>query len=191
MVVDIEWLKDRHLQRFVVAALLQQAIAQQTGTNLLPGMHYLFLLDELNRFAPKGKSDPITQLVETVAAELRSRGVILLGAQQQASLVSQRVVENAAIRVLGRTGGHELNQDTFSFLPKELREYVEQLGGGDKVVHQPSFREPMHIRVPRPPWAMSQREKSREPPAFLAASGAKAVAGGPKRLPPRPYEELP
>ena len=144
-------------------------------------MHYLFVLDELNRFAPKGHTDPITQLVETVAAELRSRGVILLGAQQQASLVSPRVVENASVRVLGRTGGHELRQDIFSFLPEELRDYVEQLGASDKVLHLPSFRQPMHVRVPRPPWAMRKQEASTEPPDFLRERGAAAV---PQRRPP-------
>ena len=43
-----------------------------------------------------------------VAAEMRSQGIILLGAQQQASKVSERVIENAAIRVLGKTGSLEL-----------------------------------------------------------------------------------
>jgi uncharacterized protein len=191
IVVDIQSLPDRHLQRFVVAALLKQAVEQQTGPRALTGMHYVFLLDELNRFAPRGHSDPITQLIETVASELRSRGVILLGAQQQASLVSPRVVENCAIRVLGRSGSHELRQDVFSFLPESLRDYVEQLGSADKVVHQPSFREPMHVRAPRPPWAMRRQEASRQPPAFLAQHGAQPTAAGPRRLPPIPYEDQP
>jgi DNA helicase HerA-like ATPase len=117
--------------------------------------------------------------------------VILLGAQQQASLVSPRVVENAAIRVLGRTGGHELQQDVFSFLPETLRKYVEQMGNGEKVVHQPSFREPMHVRVPRPPWAMRKQEASRQPPTFLAEEGAQPTTTGPRRLPSLPYEDLP
>jgi hypothetical protein len=191
IVVDIQSLPDRHLQRFVVAALLKQAVEQQTGAQALAGMHYLFVLDELNRFAPKGHTDPITQLIETVAAELRSRGVILLGAQQQGSLVSPRVVENASVRVLGRTGGHELRQDIFSFLPEELRDYVEQLGASDKVLHLPSFRQPMHVRVPRPPWAMRRQEASSEPPEFLRERGAAAVPSAVRRLPPRPYDELP
>lgn len=151
VVVDIASLMDRHLQRFVVAALFKQAKDESTGGRAQRGMHYLFLLDELNRFAPRGYSDPITQLVEEVAAELRSRGVILLGAQQQASLVSARVVENASVRVIGRTGGHELEQSIFSFLPGELKDYVEKQEPADKVVHEPSFREPMMVRVPRAP----------------------------------------
>lgn len=191
IVVDIHSLADHHLQRFVVACLLRQAADEQTGPSALRGMHYLFVLDELNRFAPRGNSDPITQLIETVAAELRSRGVILLGAQQQASLVSPRVVENAAIRVLGRTGGHELRQDVYSFVPPELRDFVEQLGGGDKLVYQPSFGEPMPVKVPRPPWAMRRQEASTEPPDFLAVEGVEPILAGPRRLPPRPYEEHP
>jgi hypothetical protein len=191
VVVDIASLTDRHLQRFVVAALLKQAVEQQTGAVALRGMHWLFVLDELNRFAPKGHTDPITQLIETVAAELRSRGVILLGAQQQASLVSPRVVENASVRVVGRTGGHELRQDVFSFLPEELREFVEQLGASDKVLHLPSFRQPMHVRVPRPPWAMRRQEASNEPPELLRERGAAAVPSPVRRLPPRRYDELP
>lgn len=179
-VVDIASLTDRHLQRFVVAALLHQARDLQTGPEASRGMHYVFVLDELNRFAPRGHSDPITQLVEEVAAELRSRNVILLGAQQQASLVSARVVENASIRVIGRTGGHELAQDVFSFLPSELRDYVEKQGPADKVVHMPSFREPMMVHVPRAPWAMRRQEATGTPPEGLASSGAQPVRHGPR-----------
>src|SRR5262249_3234374 len=157
-VVDIASLRDRHLQRFVVAALLHQARDLQTGPKASRGMHYVFVLDELNRFAPRGHTDPITRLVEEVASELRSRNVIQLGAQQQASLVSPRVVENSSVRVIGRTGGYELSQDVFSFLPRELRDYVEKQGPADKVVHMPSFREPMMVRVPRAPWAMRRQE---------------------------------
>ena len=64
--------------------------------------------------------------------------------------MSPRVVENASVRVIGRTGGHELEQSIFSFLPSELRDYVEKQGPPEKVVHEPSFREPMMIRVPDP-----------------------------------------
>ena len=33
-------------------------------------------------------------------------------------------------------------------LDDELRDYVEKQGPADKVVHMPSFREPMMVRVP-------------------------------------------
>ena len=184
VVVDIASLPDRHLQRFVVAALFKQAKDESTGGKAQRGMHHLFLIDELNKFAPRGNSDPITQLVEEVAAELRSRGVILLGAQQQASLVSARVVENASVRVIGRTGGHELGQSLFSFLPAELKDYVEKQGPADKVIHEPSFREPMMVRLPRAPWAMRGPEATDEPPECLRLLGATEIVRGPRVLPP-------
>lgn len=192
VVIDIQGLPDRHLQRFVVAALLKQAVDDQTGPQAIKGMHYLFVLDELNRFAPRGSKDPITQLIETVAAELRSRGVILLGAQQQASLVSARVVDNAAIRVLGRTSGQELSHDAFSFLrDPSLREFVEQLDSADKVVHQPKFRAPLNVRVPRPPWAMRKAEATTEAPVFMKERGAHSLTAGPRTLSPKSIDELP
>ncbi len=189
-VVDIQSLADQHHQRFVVAALLNQAVDEQTGPKAISGMHYLFVIDELNRFAPRGHSDPITRLVEMVAAELRSRGVILLGAQQQATLVSTRVVGNAAIRVVGRTGGPELRADTASFLPASLHSFVETMGGGDKVVNQPTFRQPLMVRVPRPPWAMRKAEATDHPPTFLGPVAPPASTSGPRRVRPRHPDEL-
>jgi hypothetical protein len=63
----------------------------QSSGNAVEGLRYLVTLDELNRFAPKGGKDPITEMIERVAAEMRSQGIILLGAQQEASRVSPRV----------------------------------------------------------------------------------------------------
>ena len=81
------------------------------------GLRYLLMLDELNRWAPRGARDPITKLIERVAAEMRSQGVVLLGAQQQASQVSEKVIEAAAIRMLGRTGSLELEQTVWKSVP--------------------------------------------------------------------------
>ncbi len=103
------------LQRFVVAAVFQQLVLNRSG-NQTEGLRYLVTLDELNRFAPKGSSDPITEQIEQVAAEMRSQGVILLGAQQQASLVSPRVIENAGIRAVGRSGPLELSAEVWKIL---------------------------------------------------------------------------
>ena len=48
--------------------------------------------------------------------------MILLGAQQQASLVSPRVVENASIRALGRSGSLELGHEVWRFLGPGARQ---------------------------------------------------------------------
>lgn len=162
IVVDLNALTGLpELQRFVVATIFRQLVDARTGTKAVSGLVYLVTLDELNRFAPRGAHDPITQLIETVAAEMRSQGIILLGAQQQASKVSEKVIENAAIRVLGRTGTLELNAPVWQFLSSSAKHKAANLSLAEKLVIQDNFREPMHVRVPFPAWAMNKREAER------------------------------
>lgn len=157
IVIDLNSLaKVPSLQRFVVATIFQQLVNERTGTNRVNGLVYLVALDELNRFAPKGSKDPITKLIETVAAEMRSQGIILLGAQQQASKVSDRVIENASIRVLGRSGSLELSQSVWRSLSKSAQRKATELAVNEKMIIQDN--EPMYVRFPLPPWAMNPSE---------------------------------
>jgi len=57
-------------------------------------------------------------------------------------------------------------------------------------MHLPSFRQPMHVRVPRPPWAMRKQEASSEPPESVGERAA-VVTTTVRRLEPRPYDEQP
>ncbi len=146
------------LQRFVVAAVFHQLIQNRSGTNAVDGLRYIVTLDELNKYAPKGSSDPITQKIEEVAAEMRSQGVILLGAQQQASLVSPRVIENASIRAVGRSGSLEMAAEVWRFLGDSGRSLAAQIQADEKLIVQPSFRAPMLAKVPYPPWALKKED---------------------------------
>ncbi len=160
MVVDLNGLgRAPSLQRFVVAAVFHQIFEHQTAKQVA-NLKYLVTLDELNRFAPKGSDDPITRLIEQVAAEGRSQGIILLGAQQQASLVSTKVIENAAVRAIGRSGTLELGQDVWKFLGPSARSSAAQLQPEEKLLYQPSFREPMLAKIPFPPFALSESDAS-------------------------------
>jgi DNA helicase HerA-like ATPase len=94
---------------------------------------------------------------------MRSQGVILLGAQQQASLVSPRVIENAAVRALGRSGTLELGQDVWRFLGPSARSAAAQLQPDEKLLYQPSFREPMLAKIPFPPFALSEEDAASVP----------------------------
>lgn len=159
IVVDLNALAGLpELQRFVVATIFRQLVDARTGIKAISGLVYVVTLDELNRFAPRGAHDAITQLIETVAAEMRSQGIILLGAQQQASKVSEKVIENAAIRVLGRTGTLELSSPVWQFLSSSAKRKAANLSLAEKLVIQDNFREPMQVRVPFPAWAMNKRE---------------------------------
>lgn len=162
IVIDINGLGEASLQRFVVAALFKQLLDVRTGPQAEQSPIYVIVLDELNRFAPRGATDAITRLIERVVAEMRSQGIILLGAQQQASLVSPKVIENCAIRVLGRSGALELAQPVWAFLSPGARRRAETLGPEEKLVYQVNFREPMYVRVPFPAWAMRRGEVARE-----------------------------
>jgi hypothetical protein len=142
------------LQRFVVATIFRQLVDERTGPNRVSGLVYLVALDELNRFAPRGSRDAITRLIENIAAEMRSQGIILLGSQQQASKVSETVIENSAIRALGCSGSLELSQSVWRFLSNSARRKVIE----EKMIIQDNFREPMHVRVPFPVWAMNPNE---------------------------------
>ncbi|MGH2598731.1 MAG: ATP-binding protein [Dehalococcoidia bacterium] len=174
-VIDIQSIGDTHLQRFVIAAVLQQLVQWRSGR--LGGRHETFLvvIDELNRYAPRGASDAITRLFEYVASQMRSRGIILFGAQQQGSRVSDVVIENSQTRALGRSGGQELADPIWRGFSEGDRKLALRLGPSEKVIVAPNFREALHIRVPRPPWAMRPEEAMTEPPAFLKEA---APAGG-------------
>ncbi len=147
------------LQRFVVATIFRQLVEERTGSHAQRGLIYLVTLDELNRFAPSGAHDPITELIERVAAEMRSQGIILLGAQQQASLVSGRVIENAGIRALGKSGSLELSHKVWGGLSESARRKASMLLPEEKLLIQDSFREPLLVKIPFPPWAVRGRSR--------------------------------
>jgi hypothetical protein len=146
------------LQRFVAATIFNQLKEERTGSKAQRGLVYVVTLDELNRFAPRDAHDPITALIEQVAAEMRSQGIILFGAQQQASLVSGRVIENAGIRALGKSGSMELGHVVWRFLSESARRKASMLLPTEKLLIQDSFREPMLVKIPFPPWALREAE---------------------------------
>jgi hypothetical protein len=159
VVIDLSYFTGKpELQRFVVATILRQLVDARTGTNAQKGLRYIVVLDELNRFAPRGATDSITRLIELVASEMRSQGIILLGAQQQASKVSEKIIENAGIQVLGKTGAAELQSKIWHGLSTSARRKAESLPQNEKLIMQDNFREPMHVRVPFPAWAMNPGE---------------------------------
>lgn len=156
-VVDIHDLPAA-LQRFVVAAIVKEVVAARTGRGVVPGLRYLLVLDELNRFAPRGGTDPITKLLERVASEMRSRGIILLGAQQLASRVSTTVIEMSAVRAVGRTGPAELQDRVWQSWDKATKRQATALRPDEKLIIQPTFRQPMFVKMPFPSWAMRRED---------------------------------
>jgi hypothetical protein len=115
MVIDIAALP-AELRRFVVAAVLDQIKENQMGPRRVRDQVYFVVLDELGIYAPRGAHDPITRLFEHVAGHLRSQGIILLGAQQQVTRVSETIFGNSEFKVLGASSPVELESPTWSRL---------------------------------------------------------------------------
>lgn len=181
-VIDIQSITDAHLQRFAIASVLHQLVQWRGGPHAARNEIFLVVIDELNRYAPRGASDPITRLFEYVASQMRSRGIILFGAQQQGSRVSEVVIENSQTRVLGRSGGQELADSIWRGFADGDRKLALRLGPGEKVIVAPNFREAVHVKVPRPPWAMRPEEATTlSPPALPSAGAASDADGGPKQ----------
>jgi DNA helicase HerA-like ATPase len=157
IVIDIDGLEAAP-QRFVVAAIIER-VKQHREQHAERRQRYVLVLDELNRFAPKGSSDEVSKLFEHVAAQLRSQGIILFGAQQKASSISPLVWENAATKALGRTGAVELAADMWrQLLPAVARTRAANLGGGEKIILQDHFTYPMLANIPFTPWATRKDE---------------------------------
>jgi DNA helicase HerA-like ATPase len=157
VVIDIDGLESAP-QRFVVASIIER-IKQHREKHADRRQRYIIVLDELNRFAPRGSRDEVSKLFEHVAAQLRSQGVILFGAQQKASNIAPLVWENASTKALGRTGAVELSADMWrQALPASTRSRAASLGPSEKIIIQDVFSYPMLTNIPFTPWATRKDE---------------------------------
>jgi DNA helicase HerA-like ATPase len=168
-VVDLHALHDDG-QRFVVGALLAEIFEQKQGTGREP-LRFI-VLDELNKYAPREGQSPIKELLVDVAARGRSLGVILIGAQQSAATVAPTIIENAAIKIVGRLDASA--SDTYKFLGPELRERATRFLPGTMVVDQPLVPAPIPLRFPFPSYATNvaddaARSHANVDPAYLNA----------------------
>ena len=155
-VVDIHALSDR-ARAFVVGAVMRSVYE---GREKLGGAHptTLVILDELNKYAPKRGGGPIKEMLLDVAERGRSLGIVLIGAEQTASQVEERVVGNAALRVVGRLETAESEQPSYGWLSGTLRRRSTLLLPGTMVVAQPEVPVPLVVRFPFPAWATRQSE---------------------------------
>lgn len=155
-VIDLHRLTDK-AKSFVIGAVLRTLYE---GRESRDGEHptvYL-VLDELNKYAPRENKGPIGQMLLDVAERGRSLGIILIGAQQTASEVEDRVVGNAALRVVGRLEACEAKKDTYGWLGSHRNQRATLLQPGNMFVSQPQVPVPLFIRFPFPAWATRRSE---------------------------------
>jgi hypothetical protein len=155
-VVDLHLYSEK-ARAFVLGGVLKALFdGRQAQGDAHPTVY--LLLDELNKYAPQHKTGPIKQMLLDVAERGRSLGIILLGAQQTASEVEERVVGNAALRVAGRLETAESTKETYGWLTGSLRPRSILLQPGSMIISQPDVPVPLVIRFPFPAWATRSNE---------------------------------
>ncbi|MBT9586942.1 ATP-binding protein [bacterium] len=155
-VVDLHLLTEK-ARAFVVGSVLKSLFE---GREKLGDKHptVFLVLDELNKYAPREGGGRIRQMLLDVAERGRSLGIVLVGAEQTASAVEERVVGNAALRVVGRLESGESLKDAYGWLSAGLRRRATLLQPGTMVVSQPQVPVPLVVRFPFPAWATRRSE---------------------------------
>ena len=154
--VDIHTLTER-ARAFVVGGVLR-TIYQRREEMGDEHPTTLIVLDELNKYAPRERGGPIKDMLLDVAERGRSLGIVLMGAEQTASQVEERVVGNAALRVVGRLEAAESEQPVYGWLTGTMRRRSTLLQPGTMMVAQPEVPVPLVVRFPFPAWATRSSE---------------------------------
>ena len=166
-VVDLHRLHDR-AQRFVVGVLLSRVMAEhESAAGADRTSPFFVVVDELNKYAPREGRSPIKETLLDIAERGRSLGVILIGAQQTASEVEQRIIGNASFRIVGRLDTAEASRDQYRFLTPSARARAVLLKPGTMIVSQPEIPVPLLVEFPFPSWATRRSEVA--PPAARSA----------------------
>jgi DNA helicase HerA-like ATPase len=143
-------------QMFVVGAILKKLFKEKEKLGRLPVVYVV--LDELNKYAPRGGWSPIKDILLDIAERGRSLGIILIGAQQTASEVEKRIVANASIKVNGRLDASEVAAKEYDYLPLAYKQRAILLKKGQIILHQPDVPLPLIVQFPFPAWATRAEE---------------------------------
>jgi DNA helicase HerA-like ATPase len=162
-VVDLHNLPDR-AKRFVVGVVLRRAFEDKEKSGQSRPLLFV-VLDELNKYAPREGASPIKEILLDVAERGRSLGIILVGAQQTASQVEERIVGQCSIRVVGRLDSAEADRGEYGFLRGPARDRVTLMKPGTMMLSQPEIPVPLAVEFPFPAWASRFSEAGVNPAA--------------------------
>lgn len=165
-VIDIQTLNDKG-KRIVffnilsrVAKLLEEFKVQRDQGKTVPLDAVVIFVDELNKFAPSGRSfgAGLKDQVIQIAARGRSVGLILFGAEQFASEIDKEVYGNCSTHFVGRTEHIELSERAYRWISRDLSYIASTLPKGSLLVKHALFPRPLLIRFPRPLHTFQQED---------------------------------
>jgi len=156
-VVDIAALQE-HEQTLVFGDLLRtiyeikaEGAEDDQGNPIEGPKKVIFFVDELNKFAPRGRvGSAISSQILEISERGRSLGVILISAQQFMSAVHDRVTGNSATKILGRTGSAEVGMSDYRFLGDDIKMNLTRLTKGELLVSHAIYRQPVRVIFPLP-----------------------------------------
>lgn len=155
-VVDVHNLTDR-ARTFVIGSVLKTVfVARESMPDGFPTTY--LMVDELNKYAPREGGGAIKAMLLDLAERGRSLGMVLVGAEQTASQVEERVVGNSALRVVGRMESAEASREMYAWLGESLRKRATLLQPGTMIVSQPEVPVPLVVTFPFPAWATRRSE---------------------------------
>lgn len=147
---------------FVVGALIKKIFRDKEEQGTAEPRVFL-VLDELNKYASRDSWSPIKDVLLDVAERGRSLGVILVGAQQTASEVENRIYANCAMRIVGRMDTAEVESKEYGWLGPIFRKRAKILTSGSMIIHQPEVPTPILLTFPFPAWATRPDEVRTDP----------------------------
>lgn len=147
---------NNYSQRFIVGAVLSDLL--KIDEDKSGGGYTFIMLDELNKYAPSEGESPLKNLLIDISERGRSRGIILIGAQQMISETEPRIISNCSIKVNGRVDSGELESKYYKYLPTIFKEKAKKISSGTMMLYQPDVEVPLVISFPYPPYATRKRE---------------------------------
>jgi sugar phosphate isomerase/epimerase len=112
----------------------------------IPGEFKGKVLDELNKYAPKGSENArtLTRDLLEITERGRSLGVILFGAEQFRSGVHDRVLGNCSTNVYGRTSPIEISKcPDYHYFPPTHKSAIARLPKGSLLLQHAVFKTPL------------------------------------------------
>lgn len=121
----------------------------------------VFLIDELNRFAPRDAKGPIAgirAIIDRIASEGRGIGCILLGVEQYPSNISYNIIGNVSTKMYVRTKPTELDAAVYRGYSQAAKNFLStNRRKGIALIDHDTFNDLVLVRFPRPPCAQKRR----------------------------------
>jgi len=108
-------------------------------------------IDELNKFAPKGKQySSIKYPIIDIAARGRSIGLSLIGAEQMASQIDEEILANCSTFAIGRAHPVEIRDKSYDWLRGDLKQRANIMRPGEIIGMHAIHSAPILMHFPIP-----------------------------------------